>query len=65
MTILNGLPQIHHMTSMQKTGLPSPREMIIITYLYGLKNIYPFISVLTTKNLKLFDQKVEVIANNC
>ena len=55
MTILNGLPQIHHMTSMQKTGLPSPRKMvIIITYLYGLKNIYPFISVLTTKNLKLF-----------
>ena len=54
MTILNGLPQIHHMTSMQKTGLTSPRKMVIITYLYGLKNIYPFISVLTTKNLKLF-----------
>ena len=30
------------------------KKMVIVTYLYGLKNIYPFISVVTTKNLKLF-----------
>ena len=31
--------------------------MVTATYLYGLKHIYPFISVITTKNLTLVQPK--------